>query len=299
MAKDTTQPKEKKSIIPALLILLATALLVTIPILANIKNGPVDRLQKAAENTLLANNFTMKFNTDINGDKAEGTVTVSINTDTRQLGMFLELSNFTGDYEGGIHEGTFVMRSGSDGSTSVTDVSDRVDNFFALLNQDGIVDWTVLLDFPEGNLHDELSEDFDFHVFLNCLGQWLNTMNKKGWAKENAGYSKDTADGVTTYWFKPDLHTLATQSAPVFEEAFRDPQRYQDFLKYTENAKYLLKDGTANLSFRVQGGLLTAVDFSLRYNKTDMRCNLAFSDVGVTVVDTGTVAFYIDQANEA
>lgn len=297
MAKNTTQPKEKKSIIPALLILLATALLITIPILASIKTGPVDRLKKAIDSTVFAKNFTMKFSTDINGEVADGVVTVSIDTDNRNLGMFLELTTFSGDFEGGIHEGTFVMRSGADGTTTTTDISEQVDNFFALLEQ-GTVDWQALLDFPEGNLHDKLSEDLDFHIFLDCLGQWLNTANNKNWAKKNAGYSKSSADGVTTYWFKPDLHTLASQSAPVFETAFRDPQRYQDLLDYTENAKYLLKDGTMNLSFRVQGGLLTAMDFSLQYNKTDMRCNLVFSDVGSTIVDTGTVAFYIDQAND-
>ena len=295
MAKNATEATQKKSIIPALLVILATALLVAIPILVSIKSGPVDRLKDAVSNTVLADNFTMKFSTDINGEKADGTVTISIDQDQKTLGMFLELSTFSGEFEGGINEGTFVIRSGSDGSASVTDVSARIENFFAVLDEEGVPDWSVLLDFENSNLYDKLSEDFDFDVFLNCLGQWLNSMNKKSWAKANAGYSKDTAKGVTTYWFKPDLYTLATQSAPLFEASFRDPQRYQDLLNYTENARYLLKDGTMNLTFRVQNDLLTALDFSLAYNQTEIRCNLVFSDVGTTVVDVGTVGFYIDQ----
>ena len=296
MAKNSNQNDKKKGILPAVLVIVAALLLIAIPILANINTKPIDQLKAAVTNTVLADNFTMQFSTDINGDKAEGTVYLSIDQQQRQLGMFLELSTFSGEFEGGIYEGTFVLRSGSDGSATVTDVADRVDHFFALLDEEGVPDWSVLLDFRNTNIYDELTKDFDFQLLLNCLAQWLDTMNNKSWAKANAGYSKETAQGITTYWYKPDLYTLVTESAPLFEDAFLDPQRYQALLEYTENAKYLLKDGTANLTLRTQNRLLAAVDLTLIYNKKEVRCNLVFSDIGTTQVDTGTVSFYIEQA---
>ena len=295
MAKDK---KQTKNILAVVAVILVTALLVVVPILTLGGNGPVDRVKKAVVNTLTASNFTMEFDMDINGRSSQGTIQAAIDPAKKQLNLFLMLTTRTAEYEGGIYNNTFVLRSGTDGSTYTLNIADRVDNFFALLEQDGTPDWSVLLDLSDVDLHEELSKDFDFNAFVTCAKEWLEEMNDAGWAKKNAGFSKDTDSGITTYLWQPDLHTLATQTALMFESAFLKADRYQALQTYLENAKYLLKNGVANLSFQTQKGYLSAADLTLKYNNQEMRCNIVFSDLGSTTVDTSTLGFYIDEANQ-
>lgn len=297
MAKKTkTAPKRR----PAL-----TAVIVTACIAAAIllliwfcKPGPVDKLEKAAENTLLADNFTATFDLDINGKKADGTVRVAVDPAAKKLEMHMQLTTYESDYECGIYDNSFVVCTAATGDISSVDISDRTKNFFLLLEKNGKPDWSVLLDFSDSDLHEFLSKDFDFDTFLSCLGQWLNKLNNTGWAEKNAGFSKDTADGVTTYRFEPDLHTLALETAPMFRSAFLQESRYEALNKYLEDAKYLLKDGCADLTVAVKGGVLSSASFTLEYFNTQISCNVRFSDIGTTVVDTATVASYVQQGYE-
>ena len=295
MAKDK---KQTQNVLATVAVILVTVLLVTIPILTLGGNGPVDRVKKAVVNTLTANNFTMEFDMDIDGFDANGSINAAIDPASNRLDLFLTLTTRTAEYEGGIYNNTFVLRSGLDGSTVTMDITERIENFFALLDQSGTPDWSVLLDLSDVNLHKELSKDFDFNIFTTCANQWLEEMNNAGWAKRNAGYSKDTESGITTYLWQPDLHTLATQTAPMFESAFLKTERYQALQTYLDDAKYLLKDGTINLSFQTQKGYLSAADLTLKYNNTEMRCNIVFSNLGSTTVDTNALGIYIDEANQ-
>ena len=295
MANNNT-PKKGTSL--AVIAIIITVLLVAIPIIVFSIKGPVEQVKAAANSTLLADNFTLKFSTDINCEKAEGTVTAAIDMPKKQLNLNVQLYCFTADYQCGIYDNTFVIFNTGTGRVQSQDVTDRVQNFFALLDQEAVPDWSVLLDFEDLDLQEEIARDFDFEIFMACLGQWLNQMNKGSWAEENAGYTKDSEAGVITHTFQPDLHTLASQTAPLFEKAFKDPQRYQALLNYLDDAKYLLKDSVANLSFRVQNNYLTAADFTLRYHNTEIRCNLTFSEFGTTSVDMATIASLIQQAKE-
>lgn len=290
--------KQTQNILATVAVILVTALLVAVPILTLGGNGPVDRVKKAVVNTLTANNFTMEFDIDIDGFNANGSINAAIDPASNRLDLFLTLTTRTAEYEGGIYNNTFVLRSGLDGSTITMDITDRVDHFFALLKQGGTPDWSVLLDLSDVDLHAEISKDFDFNAFTACAHQWLEEMNDANWAKKNAGYSKDTDSGITTYLWQPDLHTLATQTAPMFESAFLKAERYQALQTYLENAKYLLKNGTVNLSFQTQKSYLSAADLTLKYNNTEMRCNIVFSNLGSTTVDTNALGIYIDEANQ-
>ena len=79
--------------------------------------------------------------------------------------------------------------NGSNGTSTTVDITDRMSNFFTLLEKNGQPDWSVLLDLSEIDLHQAISKDFDFDTFLSCLGKWLDKMNDTGWAKKYAGYS--------------------------------------------------------------------------------------------------------------
>lgn len=282
-----------------------TAVIITVCILAAIllliwlcKPGPVDKLEKAAENTLLADNFTAKFDLDINGEKADGTIKAAIDPAAKTLEMYMQLTTYISDYECGIYDNNFVVCTAATGDISSVDISDRTESFFLLLEENGDPDWSVLLDLSETDLYDTLSKDFDFDILLSCLGQWLNKLNSTDWAKKYAGFSKDTANGIITYRFEPDLYTLALETAPMFRSAFLQESRYEALNEYLEDAKYLLKDGCADLTVSVKNGVLSSASFTLGYFNTQASCDVSFSDIGTTVVDSATVASYIQQANE-
>ena len=298
MAKKNTPSAPKKLSPLAVIAIVVTALLVILPIIFVSVKGPVEQVKAAAENTLLAENFTAKLKMDINGDEADGTFKLTIDPIKKVLNMYARASNHESDYELGIYEKTLVVCSSVDGSVVSYDISDRVDNFFLLLNQEGTPDWSVLLDLERSDLHEKLSEDFDFDVLIGCLEQWLGKLNKSSWAKKNAGFSKFSVSGVTTYRFDPELDVLANESAPIFESAFKETARYDALQKYLENAQFLLKDGKAAVEVDVKNGDMVGFRFGMQYFNSQASCEITFSDVGTTAVDTQTVANYIQQSKE-
>lgn len=298
MAKKQPQPKSNKRTkwtIPAIaagvLVILALCLWLFRP-------GPLDQVRSAAKKTFFAENFTIQYDLKVNGESMDGVINAAIDRDEKQVEMFMQLTTDVGDYECGIYDNTFVVFNTNDGKSTAVDITDRMNNFFAALEYNGQPDWSVLLDLENTNLHETLTKDFDFDVFLSCLGQWLDNMNDTGWAEKYAGYSKEKTSGITTYRYNPDPHTLATQTAPMFKKAFLESQRYQDLLDYMDDAKYLFKDGKADISFGVENGRLVAAELALQYYNTDISCNLQFIGIGNTVVDTDTIAYYIDEANK-
>ena len=293
--KKTKQTNPKRAALTAIAIAAAVVAMLAL-ILWLCRPGPLDKVASAAENTLFAENFTANFLFDINGQNADGTINAAIDRDNKQLSMYMKLTTNVSDYECGIYNNSLVICRATDGDISSVDITDRVENFFAALEYGGQPDWSVLLDLEGTDLHETLAKDFDFDVFLSCLGNWLDKMNDTGWAKQHAGYSKEKLSGITTYRYSPDPYTLATQTAPMFKKAFLEPQRYQDLLDYMDNARY--RDGKADISFGVRGGCLVAVDFDLQYHKTDISGSIQFSGIGTTTVDTSTVNSYIQQSME-
>ena len=299
MAKKKKSPKTKPTAAQvtwtAVAVLAAFAAVVVLCIWLS-RPGPLDTLERTCKNTLFAENFTAVYELEVNGEKMDGLINAAIDPEEKKLDVFLQFSDETTDYEGGIYKGTFVLCNAKDNSLYTMNISDRVDQFFILLDK-GEPDWSVLLDFTTFDLHEGISKDFDFDTFMSCLGDWLNQLNTTKWASENAGFTKTTQNGVTTYSYNPNPYTLAVQTAPMFKKAFREGDRYKALNDYIENAQYLFRDGKANFSFSTEAGNLVEAQFQLKYNNSDISGHVSFIGINGTFVDIDQVAIYIDDAN--
>ena len=188
MAKKKKSPPKKKltttqAIWVSAAVLAAFAAIVVLCIWL-FRPGPLGSLKHAAEKTMLADNFTAVYELDVNGEKMDGLINAAIDPDDKKLDVFLQFSSNETDYEGGIYNGTFVLCDAKNDSLQALDISKQVEQFFTLIDN-GKPDWTVLLDFSEVNLHESISTDFEFDVFMACLGNWLNKLNNHSWADEN------------------------------------------------------------------------------------------------------------------
>lgn len=298
MAKKQPKQKNNKSskwltpaIIAGVLVMIAICIWLFRP-------GPLDKVRSAAKKTFFTQNFTAQYELTVNGQSMDGVIKAAIDRNKNQIDMAMQLTTVVSDYACGIYDNTFVVFNTTNGKSTAVDITDRVTNFFTLLENEGQPDWSVLLNLEDTDLHQTISEDFDFDAFLSCLGQWLDNMNDPAWAEKNAGYSKEKVDGITTYCYNPDPYTLANQTAPIFKKAFLKSDRYEALENYIDDAKYLFKDGTADISFGVKNGRLVATELSLEYLNTKINCNIRFSDIGSTEVDTSTIAYYIEEAKK-
>lgn len=258
--------------------------------------GILDKLTQAGAKTIFADNFTAVFDLEANGETIDGLINADIDPNEKKLDLFFQFSNSVADYEGGIQNGVFVIYSSNTDKLYKEDVADRVTNFFTLLSGDGKPDWSVLLDFSGTDLHEALSKDFEFDTFMDCLGHWLNNLNDTDWAEKNANFTKESADGVITYNYRPDPYALALKTAPMFKKAFRDQGVYDTLNNYIDNAKFLLSSGKADFSFSTKAGQLVQTQFHLKYLDTEVKGNCEFIGIGSTYVDTELVAMYIRDA---
>lgn len=291
--KNEKSLKSKKNML--LLLGITAAVLLAVILLLCFSGGSVDKLERAAEKTIFAKNFTAQFNISINGKPLDGIINAAVDPEERKLEMYMQLGTYTNDYICGIYNNKFAVCDDSN-EIWATDISDRMDAFFDALEKGSEPDWVLLLDFEETDLYETINQNFDFPVLLTCLGDWLTAVNDAHWAETYAGYSKSWEDGVTLYSFKPDPYVLAQASLPYFEKAFRQPQDLSDLKTYMEQAEYLFKDGKADFSFGIKNGRLVCADFDLEYHNAVISGDLSIIGIGSTIVDTETIAFYIEEA---
>jgi len=258
--------------------------------------GLLDKLTQAGAKTIFADNFTAVFDLEVNGEIMDGLINADIDPKEKKMDVFFQFSNNAADYEGGIQNGIFVIYSSNIDKLYKEDITDRVNHFFTLLNGDGKPDWSVLLDLSGTDLHEAISKEFEFDTFMACLGNWLNSLNNANWAQKHAGFTKERADGVITYSYRPDPYTLAQKTVPMFKKAFRDKGLYDALNGYIDNAKFLFQSGKADFSFSTKAGQLVNTQFHLKYFNTEVKGNCDFIGIGATYVDTELVAMYIRDA---
>ena len=276
----------------------ALVVLIVVLIVVFLNTGPLDELEKAAKNTIYADNFTIMYTLDVDGETADGYINLSIDPDKRTLDMYMTLETKRSDYDCGIYKNDFVVVSALTNEVYCIDIADRLDNFFDALDEDGKPDWSVLLDFSETDLHELISQDFNFPVFINCLSEWLDNLNDKDWAEEKAGYSVSKKNGITTHNFRPNPYTLACATIPMFRSSFKDGKQYEQLLDYVDKAKYLFVDGKANFSFQVQDSYLVGANFEIEYFNTHIKGDFSIIGINKTIVDIGAVQDYIADAKE-
>ena len=277
----------------------ALVLVILIVMLTANSGGPVVKIRRAAERTIFADSFTTVFQLSVNGETYDGNLNVAIDTDKRELMFYLQLATNTTDYICGIFKDNFALCDASSNDLQVTNVKDRLAAFFDALEDGSEPNWALLLDFSEFDLYKEANRDFDVAVLMDCIGNFLNTLNDKKWAESYARYSTDREDGVTLHKFSPSLDVLAEQIIPTFREAFLDPARYDALVNYTDNAKYLLTSGTADLTFGIKGGKLVSAQMDIRYHNASVQGNFEFIGINSTIVDFDTIAYFIDQAGKS
>lgn len=293
--KSTPKRLSKK----ALIITVSAAAAVTLAILLVFLNiGPVDRLEAAAEKTFFADNFTTMFDLTVNGEKVDGVINASINRKNRTVDMYMSMETQESNYVCGIYKTDFMVGKEVTNDIYSVDITKRLDSFFNVLENKGTVDWQLLLNIADTDLHSKISEDFDFDKLLQAIGSWLNQLNRKKWAKTNAGYTVSKEGGITTHSFRPDPYTLVSNSIPTFKSSFRENSRYEQLETYTEDAKYLFVTGKTDFNFRVERGYLIGADFEIKYNNTHITGNFSFIGINATIVDTESIAFYIEESKK-
>ena len=67
-------------------------------------------------------------------------------------------------------------------------------------------------------------------------------LNSNSWLKENVGYQKKKADGVTKHCFAPDTYDFLQASLGFFEPAFRTKDDYEEVEQYLRDDREFLED---------------------------------------------------------
>lgn len=297
MAKKTNQKKKKLQHFLPYIIAGALLLLIGCIILLG-SGGPMTKLRQSAKKTLFADSFTTVFQLSVDQTQYDGILNAAIDPDKRELMFYLQLATNTTDYICGIYNNTFALCDASTNDLQVTDVKDRVTAFFDALEAGSQPDWELLLDFSEYDLHQTITRDLDMKLLTECVADLLSRLNDPDWAERYAGYSTDRKDGVKRYQFRPAPDVLAEQLLPIFQPAFLDPQRYAALEEYTDNAKYLLASGAADLTFGVKHGKLVSLELDLQYHNTSVQGSFEFIGINSTIVDYDTIAYFIDQAGK-
>lgn len=299
MAKKTDNTQKKFSKLLPWLISGILVLMILFVIITATSGGPVVKLRRAIEKTVFADSFTTTFQLSVNDKAYDGNLNVAIDTDKREVMFYLQLATDTTDYICGIYKDNFALCDAATNDLQVTNVKDRLTAFFDALEDGSQPDWALLLDFSEFDLYEATDRDFDFAVLTECIGNFLNTLDDTDWAESYAGYSTDREDGVTLHKFRPSPDVLAEQVIPTFRAAFRDPDRYDALVQYTEDAKYLLSAGTADITFGIKWGQLVSAEMDVRYHNFSIQGSFEFIGINSTIVDFDTIAYYIDQASKS
>lgn len=293
MANKKNQPQNRNKITPILIAATAAVVLVAVILLLCLPgNSAAKSFQKAAKKTLFAENFTTVFTLEMNDDTIDGIINAAIDPDKRELNVYMQLTTRVSDYICGIYNNQFAVCTVNSGKIHTEDITDRVNCFFDALEKDSQPNWELLLDFNSTDLYEQVSQDFDFAVLLDCLKVWVDQLNDADWA----GYSKERENGTTVHRFDPDPYTLICQSLPYFAPAFRNAADYSNLQAYIEDVKYLLMNGKADFSFGIKNRCLESVKFDFGYHNTRISGNFSFIGIGSTIVDTETIAFYIEEA---
>lgn len=252
--------------------------------------GPVTDIAMAYSDLLEGGNFTVEM--EIDGEEA--TLMVDMDPDRREL----TLCGLTdGEIEFVLLDGYAINKS-YDGTFYAEDISDELDDFFDEYEDFELeeIDWEELLDEIDRGLYDEASEYIDFDVLNNCLTAYYKTINDEKWLEKNAGFSEKEKRGVTYYVFDLDIYDFASASLAEFEDAFVDPDDYEEIEEALEELESDMDRVDLELSFGLDGGDPVSLEFKGDAQGDEVSFCIEFTDIGETEIDMDELEDILDDA---
>lgn len=255
-------------------------------------NGPALTILSAAEKTLTAENFTVDFTVEYDGETVRGEAYVSFDPKNRNLTLYADLRNNGESYVIAIYKDYYILSDGDD--CEGEDISDELDDFFDLYEDrnDKDFSWEELLDSIYGDgTYDEAKEYIDFDKLNSNLSDYLKKLNNKKWLEENAGYSVEKESGVKLHTFEPDIHDFVKASMPTFETAFKDEDDYDELNDEIGDLKSESKNTDIEIVFGIKSGKLVQLGFDLSGTEDsltegyDIHIEAEFYDIGKTKID--------------
>lgn len=290
-SKASRPAKKSKVIVP---ILCVVALLVVAAIIAGILLIPrsaVIQIGSAAQKTLDSGNFTMDFTIEVDGEEAEGTAWVDLDTTKEELTMYAEFTLDGYFYEFGIYDGYAFFQSYYDGVPDFhnwEDMSDELDDFFAALEDSEEFSLTDYLDELDDQTDGGFSDIFDLDELESALVEFVETASKKSWLEKNAGYTTSRKNGETMHSFEFGLYQLMLDNLPEMESAFRDSDDYDSVLDDLED---IVDEGDIDVEmcFGVKSGYLSSIQIALDKHwgsyQNSIELYAEIYDVGKTQLD--------------
>lgn len=304
-------PKAKKRW-PLVVLGCACAVLALMIILGMLTNwfgfyGPTTKVILGAKRTVLdAGSFYAVFTAQIDEDSVDGALALELDMDKRHLQMYLEATDGNESMEFAIYDGYTISRR--DDVYYYNDISDKLDDFFDSYEdrKDEEFSWEEALENISEDLYDELNDYLNFDKLDKCILTYFRKLNSNSWLKENVGYQKKKADGVTKHCFAPDTYDFLQASLGFFEPAFRTKDDYEEVEQYLRDDREFLEDHTYELEFGIKGGKLV----SLRYGFEDVyiydgetyresqALEMEFQNIGKTTINVSDMQTFLEEARE-
>lgn len=119
------------------------------------------------------------------------------------------------------------------------------------------------------------------------------------WIKDNLGYTVTTENGATVHTFDLDLAKILKTLFEHIEEAFVNPEDYEELMEMLEDVLSELEDLDFKLKLIQTGDMITgfALEFEGEvdgeYGKAEL--TIAISEIGTTTIDTEMLAKIIEE----
>lgn len=242
--------------------------------------SPLHGLIKAFKNTFEAENLTMNISVEQGDNEADLGLRYDIDIEKEELvviGTMDDNDNIL------LYKGDAYNYASDDSYAHIQEQAFDEDEFFekykeAKEEQEDI-DWEEL--FEDANLDDYVNGD-EFEAFLTEL--YKEKLCDDEWLAEYLGFKEE--DDV--YTFKPDLADLSEEIADICDDsnAFtRDAKKAIRNALEADELLDLLEDIDIQLSIKVDGGYISAIDFNLETpDEQEIIITIEFANVGETII---------------
>lgn len=312
-ATPSPKPKRKRRRIILPIILSVIAVVLVVAIVAGLLTnwfgfyGPAAKIKSAAEKTLKAENFTVVVTSsseydydDIFGnDKKVRTkeTTYEISIDFEKEDITVVGVDEEGNITSAIYNGYSIYYSELSSSYTCYDYSEEIEQIFTLYKCAEDKDFEKLLEeYLDEDEIEEIEEDINLKKLKNAIRSLYFKANNSIWLKENAGYSKESSNGMTVYTFNPDLYTLLDAVLDEFEDVFRDEDDFEELEDILDDERKNLRSNDITVSVGVKKGELAEITWELESDIFSSAVEMKFERIGTTGIDTDTLDSILEQA---
>ena len=177
------------------------------------------------------------------------------------------------------------------------DISEDLESLFAGTETN---DLGELLEQVAGDDLSYIEEIVDLEKLVELLESFVTEkFSDEQWLKDTFGYTVTTENGVTVHTFNLDIVELITTLFEHVEEAFVDPEDFEDLMDMIEDTLGDLEDLEIKFKLIQTGNMITgiALEFEGEVDGEygDAKLTVTFSEIGTTTIDTEMLAEIIEE----